>query len=93
MAGRSICYISDIEHSDPWPDPGLVDFVRDADLMIYDGMFSDAEYTRCQGWGHSTWHKGVELAKAADVEALAIFHIYPATTTRSSTPPRPKCRP
>ncbi len=45
--------------------------------MIYDGMFSDAEYTRCQGWGHSTWHKGVELAKAAGVKALAIFHIFP----------------
>jgi phosphoribosyl 1,2-cyclic phosphodiesterase len=75
--GRKVCYISDIEHTDPWPDPALVDFVRDADLMIYDGMFSDAEYTRCQGWGHSTWHKGVELAKAASVKALAIFHIYP----------------
>jgi ribonuclease BN (tRNA processing enzyme) len=45
--------------------------------MIYDGMFSDAEYPRCQGWGHSTWHKGVELAKAAGVKALAIFHIFP----------------
>jgi len=51
--------------------------VRNADLMIYDGMFSDAEYTRCQGWGHSTWHKGVELAKSANVKALAIFHIFP----------------
>ncbi|WP_210496221.1 MBL fold metallo-hydrolase [Microvirga antarctica] len=76
-AGRSVCYISDIEHTVPWPDPALTAFVRDADLMIYDGMFSDAEYTRCQGWGHSTWHKGVELAKAANVKALAIFHIFP----------------
>jgi phosphoribosyl 1,2-cyclic phosphodiesterase len=75
--GRIVCYISDIEHSDPWPDPALAAFVRDADLMIYDGMFSDAEYTRCQGWGHSTWHKGVELARAANVKALAIFHIFP----------------
>ena len=45
--------------------------------MIYDGMFSDAEYTRCQGWGHSTWEKGVELAKAAGVKELAIFHVFP----------------
>ena len=75
--GRSLCYISDIEHTDPWPDPGLTEFVRDADLMIYDGMFSDAEYTRCQGWGHSTWHKGVELALKAGVKALAIFHHLP----------------
>nr|WP_198411786.1 MBL fold metallo-hydrolase [Microvirga flavescens] len=76
-AGRSICYISDIEHSDPWPDPALAAFVHGADLVIYDGMFSEAEYSHCVGWGHSTWEKGVELARAADVKNLAIFHLYP----------------
>jgi len=75
--GRSACYISDLEHSDPWPDPALTAFVRDTDLMIYDGMFSEVEYSRCRGWGHSTWEKGVELAKAANVKSLAIFHLYP----------------
>jgi phosphoribosyl 1,2-cyclic phosphodiesterase len=75
--GRSVCYISDIEHSDHWPDPALVKFVRDADLVIYDGMFSDNEYPGCRGWGHSTWEKGVELARDANVKALAIFHHYP----------------
>ena len=29
------------------------------------------------GWGHSTWQKGVELCQAAEVKALAIFHLYP----------------
>jgi phosphoribosyl 1,2-cyclic phosphodiesterase len=76
-AGRSVCYISDIEHTAPWPDPALADFVRGCDLMIYDGMFSEAEYSGCRGWGHSTWQKGVELCQAADVKALAIFHLYP----------------
>ena len=75
--GRSACYISDIEHSDPWPDPALAAFVRGADLMIYDGMFSETEYPSCRGWGHSTWQKGVELCRAADVKALGIFHLYP----------------
>lgn len=75
--GRSLCYISDIEHSDPWPPGDLVAFAAGADLVVYDGMFSEAEYTRCRGWGHSTWQKGVELCRAADAKALAIFHIYP----------------
>ncbi|HLM40522.1 MAG TPA: MBL fold metallo-hydrolase [Microvirga sp.] len=75
--GRSVCYISDLEHSEPWPDPDLMAFVRNSDLMIYDGMFSENEYPNCRGWGHSTWHKGVELAQAAGVKALAIFHLYP----------------
>jgi phosphoribosyl 1,2-cyclic phosphodiesterase len=75
--GRNVCYISDIEHTEPWPDPALVDFVRSSDLVIYDGMFSEAEYSRCKGWGHSTWEKGMELCRAADAKALAAFHLYP----------------
>ena len=76
-AGRTVCYISDIEHTDPWPDPSLAAFVEGADLMIYDGMFSETEYSYCKGWGHSTWQKGVQLCKGAGVKALAIFHLYP----------------
>jgi phosphoribosyl 1,2-cyclic phosphodiesterase len=75
--GRRVCYISDIEHSDPWPEPGLAAFVDCADLVIYDGMFSETEYVGCRGWGHSTWQKGVELCKVAHVKSLAIFHLYP----------------
>lgn len=77
FAGRAACYISDIEHSEPWPPPELCEFVADADLVIYDGMFSETEYLRCQGWGHSTWEKGVALARAANVGHLAVFHLHP----------------
>lgn len=75
--GRSACYVSDIEHTDAWPPAPLVDFVRGADLVIYDGMFSESEYVRCQGWGHSTWEKGVALCEAAAVGKLVVFHLHP----------------
>ncbi len=78
--GRRLCVISDIEHTDPWPDPALAEFVQGADLMVYDGMFTEGEYPCCRGWGHSTWQKGVELARAAGVKALAIIHLHPAHT-------------
>ena len=76
-AGKRLCVISDIEHGDPWPDPALLSFVEGADLLVYDGMFTQDEYPRCCGWGHSTWQKGVELAQAAGVGALAIIHLHP----------------
>ena len=76
--GRALAYISDIEHGDDWPPETLVAFVRGADLVIYDGMFTEQEYPPCRGWGHSTWEKGVALARAADVKALALFHLHPA---------------
>ena len=75
--GRAVCYISDIEHEEPWPPPELAAFVTGADLVIYDGMFSETEYLRCRGWGHSTWEKGVALCKAAEVQTLAVFHLHP----------------
>jgi phosphoribosyl 1,2-cyclic phosphodiesterase len=74
---HAICYLSDCEHTEPWPDPALVDFVRGADLVIYDGMFSQSEYTRCKGWGHSTWRHGAILCKAAGAAALAVIHLHP----------------
>jgi phosphoribosyl 1,2-cyclic phosphodiesterase len=76
--GRAVCYISDIEHETPWPPRHLAEFVAGADLIIYDGMFSEDEYSRCVGWGHSTWMKGVELCRKAGVKAMAIFHLHPA---------------
>jgi ribonuclease BN (tRNA processing enzyme) len=58
----------------------LVKFAGGADLVIYDGMFAESEYSWCKGWGHSTWHKGVELCRAADVRSLAIVHHCPGHT-------------
>jgi phosphoribosyl 1,2-cyclic phosphodiesterase len=78
--GNSACYLSDLEHTDPWPDPALVAFVQGADLVVYDGMYAEAEYPCCKGWGHSTWEKGVELCRAADAKALAIVHHCPGHT-------------
>lgn len=75
--GHAVCYISDIEHTCPWPPRDLKEFVEGADLVIYDGMFSETEYLCCQGWGHSTWQKGVDLAEAGHVKNLAVFHLHP----------------
>jgi phosphoribosyl 1,2-cyclic phosphodiesterase len=76
--GRSVCYISDVEHGERWPAPELVRFARGADLVIYDAMFTQEQYPACKGWGHSTWEAGVALCRAAGVGALAIFHLHPA---------------
>jgi phosphoribosyl 1,2-cyclic phosphodiesterase len=75
--GRSICYISDIEHRAGSPDPALVDFVSDASLMIYDAMYTDEEYPRYVGFGHSTWQEAIKLADTAAVHTLALYHHFP----------------
>ncbi len=75
--GKSICYVTDTEHPDPGPDPNVLDLIQDADLLIYDAAFTDAEYPAFRGWGHSTWEEGVRLCEAANVKRFVAFHHAP----------------
>jgi phosphoribosyl 1,2-cyclic phosphodiesterase len=78
FGGKSICYITDTEHSGSGPDGAIVELCRDVDVMIYDSSYTDAEFERYRGWGHSTWQEGVRIADAANVGTLAIFHHDPS---------------
>ncbi len=73
-AAKSICYITDTEQLDSGRDPSIVSLVRGADVMIYDSTYTDDEYPRFKGWGHSTWQEGVRVCDAAGVKTLVIFH-------------------
>lgn len=72
--GRVICYITDTEHFDGRIDEKIAALVQGADIMIYDSTYTDEEYPRFKGFGHSTWQEGVKLADAAQVKTLVIFH-------------------
>jgi len=73
-AGRTFCSVTDHEHGNAEIDAKLERFVRGADVMVYDSMFTEEEYAEHVGWGHSTWLRCVELALAADVRVPVIFH-------------------
>lgn len=72
--GRSLCYVTDTEHIPGQRDERIVSLIKDANVVIYDSTYTDEEFPAHVGWGHSTWQEGVRLAKAANVERLAIFH-------------------
>ena len=73
-AGRSVCYLTDTEHVPDAPDRNILELIAGADLVIYDSMYTDAEYPTYVGWGHSTWQEGARLCRAAGVKRLAVFH-------------------
>ncbi len=73
-AGRSVCYLTDTEHVPGAPDRNILELIAGADLVIYDSMYTDAEYPTYVGWGHSTWQEGARLCRAAGVKRLAVFH-------------------
>lgn len=74
FGAKSIAVITDHEHGRPEVDAAVTDFVRGADIMIYDSMFSDAEHPKYHGWGHSTWEEALRLADRAGVAHPVLFH-------------------
>ncbi|WP_417846550.1 MBL fold metallo-hydrolase [Thalassospira povalilytica] len=72
--GQAVCYVTDTEHEPGKPDEIILDFIRDADLVIYDSTYTDEEFPQKIGWGHSTWQEGIRLCRAANAKRLALFH-------------------
>ena len=77
--GRSIVYATDTEHF-ACVDPALHKLAAGADILVYDAQYTPEEYPAKVGWGHSTWQAGVELARAAGVAQLVLFHHDPGRT-------------
>lgn len=76
--GATLAYVTDTEHRPGGLDPVVLGLAADADLLIYDCTYTDAEYPAHAGRGHSTWQHGVRLAEAAGAKRLAIFHHDPS---------------
>jgi phosphoribosyl 1,2-cyclic phosphodiesterase len=80
--GHSVVYSTDSEHKlgNPKETEGFVDFFRNADLVIFDGMYSLADAISVKAdWGHSSNVVGVELCQMAGVRHLCLFHHEPAS--------------
>jgi phosphoribosyl 1,2-cyclic phosphodiesterase len=74
FGGRALCYLTDTEHVPGAPDRNILELIKGADLVIYDSMYTDAEYDTYVGWGHSTWQEGVRLCRAAGAKRMVVFH-------------------
>ena len=82
--GEALVYISDNElsptakyDSKPGWQKALIEFARKAKVLVHDTMYTVEEYDHHRGWGHSTHEDAVELALAAEVEQLVLFHHKP----------------
>ncbi len=78
----SVVYVPDNElgGKDSEERDRLVQFASGAGLLIHDATYTSEEYGARQGWGHSTFEDAVELAIAAGVAHLALFHHAPERT-------------
>ncbi|HVL97386.1 MAG TPA: MBL fold metallo-hydrolase [Solirubrobacteraceae bacterium] len=79
--GRSIAYIPDHEPGLGTPLQELEDewmsgleLARGADLLLHDAQYTDEEYPRHLGWGHSPMADALTFARRAAVGSLVGFH-------------------
>jgi ribonuclease BN (tRNA processing enzyme) len=78
--GTSVVYSTDSEHKleDVAATQRFVEFFREADLVIFDAMYSLADATSVkEDWGHSSNVVGVELCQMARAKHLCMFHHEP----------------
>jgi len=79
--GKVVVYSTDAEHKtdEIASTRGVVEFFRNADLVIFDAMYSLADTVSVkEDWGHSSNIVGVELCQHARVKHLCIYHHEPA---------------
>jgi len=55
-------------------DQKVIEFLKDADVLIIDSQYDDAEYQSHVGWGHGCVDDVVALALFARVKQLFLFH-------------------
>jgi phosphoribosyl 1,2-cyclic phosphodiesterase len=72
--GSSVAYVTDIEIGAGPLDPVLVDLIKGVSFLILDTTYTNDELPSHSGWGHSTWQQGIEVANAANVGQLCLFH-------------------
>lgn len=69
-----VCFFPDTETHAAGEDGAMIEFVRDADVLILDSQYDRAEYKKHIGWGHGCVDDSVALALKANVKQLCLFH-------------------
>jgi phosphoribosyl 1,2-cyclic phosphodiesterase len=71
--GKVLVICTDIEHGD-FVNTEIVEFCKNADLLIHDAQYTSEELDSHKGWGHSSYEQAIEVAEKAGVNKLALTH-------------------
>lgn len=81
FGGKSICYVTDNElYTDESGfrnesyERKLIEFIKEADILITDTTYFDEDYPSKIHWGHSCVGRVVDIAHTAQIKTLHLFH-------------------
>jgi ribonuclease BN (tRNA processing enzyme) len=77
--GKSIVYATDYEY-ERTSFERLKAFAKDCDLLLYDAQYTEEEYEKKKGFGHSTAEKGIELMNSCKAKRMLLVHHDPQST-------------
>lgn len=81
-----VAYLSDHEpalglRNGQWPGKDWIsgyDLAVEADLLIHDAQYTEEQYQRCLGWGHSTYQHAFDFAARVGAKEIIPFHHDPS---------------
>ena len=76
--GHSMAIVTDHEARPSMLNDSLVEFLTGVDLLIHDAQFTDLEYQKKSGWGHSTPSQALANATRARVGQCLLTHHDPS---------------
>ena len=65
---------------EPEQERRLLNFCENADILIWDGMYTNEEIVKKKGWGHSTIEQAIYFTEKSDVKRTVICHHSPTRT-------------
>ena len=60
----------------------LISFCKNADLLVWDAMFTDKELAFRRGWGHSSVEQAENFSKKANIKRTILSHHSPHRSDR-----------
>jgi len=76
--GKIICYFTDNEIDPPYEKSiemdVLIEQCRNADILIHDAQYIEADMPLKHGWGHSLISQVTKLGESAEVKNLVYYH-------------------
>ena len=71
--GKRLIYATDYEYDDE-SFGRLAAFSENADLILYDGQYREADMSVRKGYGHSTMEQGIQLLERSGAKRLLLIH-------------------
>ncbi len=71
--GRSLVYATDYEYTKEKVGE-LIDFSKDTDLLLMDAQYTEEEFAKRIGFGHSTVNQGMEIMEKSGAKTIRFVH-------------------